>query len=118
MKIYLPHRAKTGTIGGGWRFTENIIKALRNKVEWVDDLKECDLYFIPGPTLAERDEVQKAKHYNKKIVLRVDNIPRNSRNRNTGTSRLYDFAQMSDVVIYQSQWAKNFIMPFIKSIYP
>jgi len=113
MKIYIPQRARQG-IGGGWRFTENIQKALKDKVVFVNRLKDCDIYFIPSSTLAERKEVEEAKRLGKKIVLRIDNIPRNSRNRNTGTSRLYDFAQMADEVIYQSEWSREFIMPFIK----
>lgn len=114
MKIYLPQRATEGDVGGGFTFVRNIKKALKDSVEFIDNWQNCDIYFIPGPTLAERNEVQLVKEHGKKIVLRIDNIPRNSRNRNTGTSRLYDFAQMADEVIYQSQWARDFIKPFIK----
>jgi len=113
MKIFIPNRARQG-IGGGWRFTENIQKALRGKVNFINRWQDCDIYFIPGATLAERNEVEQAKQAGKKIVLRIDNLPRNSRNRNTGTSRLYDFAQMADEVVYQSQWSREFIMPFIR----
>lgn len=114
MKIFVPASARRPLQGGGWVFTRNIMKALAGKVEFVDVLKDADIYFIPGPTLAERAEVTEAKRLGKKIVFRVDNVPRNSRNRNTGTSRLYDFAQIADSVIYQSEWAKNWIMPFVK----
>jgi len=27
---------------------------------------------------------------------------------------MYDYSQMSDALVYQSQWAKNFLMPFTK----
>lgn len=114
MKIYIPSRAKTGDIGGGFSFTRNIIKALKGKVEFTDRIADCDIFFIPGATMCQRDEVKTMKDMGKKIVLRVDNIPRNSRNRNTGTGRLYDFAQMADEVIYQSEWARNWISPFVK----
>jgi len=114
MKIFIPQRAKEGDIGGGFSFTRDFIKTTKDKVEFVNNLTEADIYFIPGPTLAEKSEVELAKTLNKKIVLRIDNITRNSRNRNTGTSRLLKYAQMSDLVIYQSQWAKDFIMPFVK----
>lgn len=63
--------------------------------------------------MVERGAVEQAKADNKKIVLRVDNAIRNSRNRNTGMTRLYDFAQLADLVVYQSQWAKDFLMPFL-----
>jgi len=114
MKIYLPKRARDGDMGGGWQFSRNIQQALADQVEFVDDPSICDIFFISGPTLATRDEGRLAKAAGKKIVLRVDNIPRNSRNRNTGTSRLYDFAQIADAIIYQSNWARDFIIPFIK----
>lgn len=113
MKIFIPQKAEEG-LGGGWTFTRNIKKALRSSVEFVNDVKSCDLYFIPGATMSTREEVSDAKKSGRKIVLRIDNIPRNSRNRNTGTSRLYDFAQMADEVIYQSEWAREWIIPFIK----
>jgi len=114
MKIFIPLRARGNGISGGWQFTSNIIRALKDEVEFVNDWKDCDIYFIPGPTLTERDEVKAAKEAGKKIVTRVDNIPRNSRNRNTGTPRLYDFCQMADKIIYQSEWAKDLIQPFVQ----
>lgn len=113
MKIFIPEKARSG-MGGGWTFTRNIIKSLSGQVEFVNKLKDCDIYFITGPTLAEKEEVKQAKEMGKKIVLRVDNAPRNSRNRNTGVSRLLQFAEMADLVIYQSNWAKNFLISFLK----
>jgi len=114
MKIYIPERARQGDLGGGFTFTRNLIQSLKNEVEFINDWKDCDIFFIPGATLEARDTVKAAKKAGKKIVLRIDNIPRNSRNRNTGTGRLYDFAQMADEIVYQSNWAKSFIKPFIK----
>lgn len=113
MKIYIPQKAIDG-FGGGWTFSRNLKKTLARKVNFMSRWQDADIYFIPGPTLVERNEVIEAKNAGKKIVFRIDNVPRNSRNRNTGTSKLYDFAQLADVVVYQSQWAKNFIQPFIK----
>ena len=114
MKIYIANQSKQ-KIGGGWTFLANFTKyAKRQGIKIVDNVDDCDIYFIAGATMVMRDEVQQAKDKGKKIVLRVDNIPRNSRNRNTGTSRLYDFAQLSDLVIYQSKWAKDYISPFLK----
>ena len=112
MKIYIPIGAQAG-IGGGWRFTTQLMKALDDKVEFVDQLELCDLFFIPGPTLADRDEVVLAKKLHKKIVLRVDNIVKNSRNRGTGTTRLYEFAKMADKVIYQSKFARDWLKDFL-----
>ena len=69
---------------------------------------------LPISTMVTREQVKSAKEMGKKIVLRVDNIPRNSRNRNTGTSRLKDFADMADLVIYQSEWAKKYVGGWLK----
>ena len=112
IKIYIPIIAQYG-IGGGWRFTNQLMKALKDKVEFVDQLELCDLYFIPGPTIADKDEVVIAKKLKKKIVLRVDNIVKNSRNRGAGTPRLYEFARMADEVIYQSEWSKEWLKDFL-----
>lgn len=113
MKIFIPERARGG-MGGGWTFTRNIMEALKGQVEFVESLKDCDIYFITGPTLALKEEVEEAKALGKKIVLRVDNAPRNSRNRNTGVSRLLKYSEMADIIIYQSKWARDFLKPFLK----
>ncbi len=112
MKIFLANESKQ-KFGGGFTFLRNFRKALAGKAELVDSWTECNVYFISGATMVSRDDVRAAKEAGKKIVLRVDNIPKNSRNRNTGTSRLYDFAQMADLVVYQSGWAKDFVGRFI-----
>lgn len=112
MKIYLANSSKQ-IIGGGWTFIRNLRKGLEGKVEFVNNLKDCDIFFVSSATMVSRDEVMMVKEMGKKIVLRVDNIPRNSRNRNTGTSRLWDFAQAADLIIYQSNWAREFVGAFI-----
>lgn len=111
MKLHVA-KYEPNRIGGGWSFCRNLVKALGDEVS---DYDTADVYFIPSPSMVQRDEVQKAKDDGKRIVLRVDNAVRNSRNRNTGMSRMYDFAQMADLVIYQSQWAKDYLYPFIKA---
>jgi len=112
MKIYLANQSKQ-SLGGGWTFMQNLKTVLKDKVEFVDNAWDCDIYFISGATMVNRDEVKAAKEEGKKIVLRVDNIPRNSRNRNTGTTRLYDFAQLADHVVFQSEWAKDKMLPLL-----
>jgi glycosyltransferase involved in cell wall biosynthesis len=112
LKVYIPVTARLG-IGGGFSFTENIINALKDKVEFVDLIETCDLVFIPGPTLVHPTEIDDAKKFGKKIILRADNIPKNSRNRGCGTGRLYDLAQAADEIIYQSEWSKALMMRFI-----
>jgi len=114
MKIFIPTQSKQ-TLGGGFTWRRTFTKyAQKQGVDIVQRMEDADAVLISGATMVERDYVQNIKNAGKKIVFRIDNIPRNSRNRNTGTSRLYDFAQMADLVIYQSQWAKDYIMPFVK----
>ena len=108
MKIYLANESSQ-KLGGGWTFLNNLKKVLKDKITFVDKYEDCDVYFISGATMVTREQVKKAKELGKKIVLRVDNIPKNSRNRNTGTSRLKDFAEMADLIIYQSTWCKDYV---------
>lgn len=109
MKVYLANSSKQA-IGGGWSWISNIRKALP---EVTDDYNEADIYLIPSPTMVQREEVIKARDDGKKIVLRVDNAVRNSRNRNTGMTRMKDFANWADAIIYQSKWAKYYLIPFL-----
>lgn len=107
MKIHIANI--TDKIGGGWVQARYLGEGL-NHVPY----EEADIYFVVGATQAERHEVEQAKQDGKKIVLRVDNILRNSANRSTGMTRLKDFSDMADLVIYQSHWAKSFLYDFTK----
>lgn len=109
MKI---HVAKyENRIGGGWSFASNFVNGMG---EYITDYNNADIYFITSASMVSREEVLAARMDNKKIVLRVDNAVRNSNNRNTGMSRLRDFAGWADMIIYQSEWAKSFLLPFTK----
>jgi len=113
--IYLANSSKMN-IGGGWSFLANLKNALSKKDETKNlitpNYEQSQVYFIASPTMVQRDEVTKAKNDGKKIVLRLDNAVRDSRNRNTGMPRMQDFAKWADVVIYQSEWAKKYLYPF------
>lgn len=113
MKIHLPNQSGQ-SLGGGFTFRRTFEKFLLRAGHESVKVEDADIVFVSGATMVTRDFVMEQKAKGKKIVLRVDNIPRNSRNRNTGTSRLHDFAQAADLVIYQSQWAKDFISPFLR----
>lgn len=95
--------------GGGWAWQNNFTKLVKHS-----NYKDADIYMIAGASMVDKEEVRKAKSDGKKIVLRVDNMPRNSRNRNSGSSRLKLYAELSDLVIYQSQWARSFLYPFLQ----
>jgi len=111
MKIYIPHKTNSG-VNGGATFWRNIINGLSDRVHFVDELTDCDILFIASPMAVEKEEVMQAKRSGKKIVLRVDNIPRKSRNkRNTPHERMKEYATLADVVVYQSEWARDYCYP-------
>lgn len=99
---YEPNR-----MGGGWTAARYLADGLGHV-----PYDEADVIIITGPTMASHSEVEKAKADGKKIVLRIDNAVRNSRNRGTGMTRLKAFCEEADLVIYQSEWAKKFLMPY------
>lgn len=105
MKIYIPNNSKQ-SIGGGWTFLSNFKKG--SDVEFVEKWQDCDLVLITGATMTDRGEMQEAKKAGKKIVFRVDNIPRDSRNRGTAFSRMLDFARIADFIIFQSEWCRDY----------
>ena len=101
-------------VGGGFTFLNNLQQAMSGKAIFTDRITDCDIYFISGVSMVTKEHVKMAKDLKKKIVVRVDGVPANSRNRGCGTSRLFSYCQMADEVIYQSQWSKDFLMPFIE----
>lgn len=104
MNIFIPS-IREGKIGGGWTFTRNFLDLAEPHM--VDSLDKADIFFITGATLVQRDEFRKAKDSNAKIVLRVDGVPEDWRNRGTGWSRLRDYSKEADLIIYQSDFIKN-----------
>lgn len=114
MKVAILNESKQ-QLGGGFSFIRNLSNSLDCLV---DSPSVADIILIPSPTMTHPDTVEKLKAEGKKIVLRLDNIPRNSRNRGAGTTRMKAIADMADVVIYQSIWAKNYLEPFIKKTGP
>lgn len=104
MKIYIPPLRK-GKIGGGWTFTRNFLDLVPENM--TDNLADADIFFITGATLVTRDEFAEARRLGKKIVLRVDGVPEDWRNRGTGWSRLRDYARQADGIIYQSEFTRN-----------
>ena len=111
MKIALPSY-DTKAIGGGWSFISNFIKAMEGNIT---NYNQADIFFIPSASMVSRDDVQMAKNDGKKIVLRCDNIIRNSRNRNTGMSRMKDFSDWADLVIFQSEFAEELLNPYLQT---
>jgi len=103
---YEPNR-----LGGGWTWAREFAKGIGGRL---GSYQESQVYVIPSPSMVEREEVNRAKADGKFIMLRLDNIIRNSRNRNTGMSRMQDFALMADVVVYQSEFARDLLTGWVK----
>ena len=105
VKIFVPNISNT-SIGGGFTFKTNFVKALNGKVQFVDRWQDCDVVFVFSITTIDKGELHEAIRAGKKLVLRVDNIPRKSRNkRQSPAERLAEFGKLG-MVIYQSEWAK------------
>lgn len=114
MKIHIPNYTKT-SIGGGWTFLRNLTKGLGNEIEIVDNWKDCDIYFVFGITTIDKGELYEALK-TKKFVLRVDNIPRKSRNkRQSPVDRLAEFGKLASAVVYQGEWCKRYAGFFIEN---
>ena len=110
MKIYIANY-QPDRQGGGWSFARNFAKGMGDSI--TQNYDEADVYFIVSASMTTRDEVTKAKNDGKKVVLRVDNILRPSRNRGGGMSHMRDYAEMADLVVYQSVDARNRLSPYL-----
>lgn len=111
MRVYIAH-SEDKKQGGGWTFIRNLQKAIPKHLTSYED---SEIYFIPSPSMCSKEEVDQAQADGKKIVLRIDNIVRNSRNRNSGMSRMKRFAGQADLVIYQSDFAKKLLSPYTEA---
>lgn len=107
MKLHIANFEPDRT-GGGWTFARNFSKHFPQT-----EYDQAEIYFICGASQVGYEDVERAKRDGKRIVLRVDNALRNSRNRNSGMPRLKAFSDLADLVVYQSEWAKNFLKPFL-----
>jgi len=114
MKIALPSDSKQ-QLGGGFSFRRNFIKGLGclPGYEYCDRIEDSDICLVASTSMVTRQTIDKIKGLGKKLVVRNNGVPRNSRNRNTGTSRLKEFNQKADGVIYQCKWAQEYLSDFI-----
>jgi glycosyltransferase involved in cell wall biosynthesis len=106
MKIKVPSLARLD-VGGGASFIQNFQRGFT-----CVEHGEYDILLIAGASLCDRETVKEAKDQGKPIVLRVDNILEDSKNRSTGMSRMREFANEADVVVFQSEWAKRLLAPY------
>jgi glycosyltransferase involved in cell wall biosynthesis len=113
IKIYISNQSKQ-SLGGGFISIENFKKGCGNKAQFVGSWQEADVVIIFSVTMTTRDEITAAKQSKKKIVVRIDNMPKDSRNRGTAFSRMRDFTKLADKIIFQSQWAKDYVGTWLK----
>jgi len=107
MKLYIMTE-ENNNVGGGNTFQRNFKKGLKSlgiPYQHCHGGFDWDVAFCPGATMTTRyywELGQMKRKLGKKIILRVDGVPEDWRNRGTGWSRLRDYAKQSDLVIYQS----------------
>src|SRR3972149_8509039 len=117
MRLTIINRANQ-SIGGGWSFISNLKKGLPGDVELVEadgDIREgsVDVWLIPSASMITSADMEVIKRVGGKIVLRVDNALRNPRKRNAGMTKMRDCAALSGAVVFQSEWAVNYLLPYL-----
>lgn len=105
-------------MGGGFSFIHNFYQGAVNSRANIHftEADEADLIFIPSSSMVKKsDTVSELKDKGKKVVLRVDNAVKDSRNRGAGMGKMKRIAMLSDLVIYQSQWSIRYLQPFLRA---
>lgn len=113
MKVALPVDSMQG-LGGGFSFQRNLKKGLELiGHEVVASPLKADIALIAGATMITKETFRMIRDAGVPIVTRLDNVPRNSRNRGVGTSRLQNFSKQSQEVVWQGEWARYYLKDFI-----
>lgn len=106
MKIYIANESQQ-QFGGGFSFLDNFSKLASDVI--TDNYEEADIFFVAGASMIKPERAEQAKKDGKKVVLRVDNFLKHTRNGGKGMSRMKSISHMADLVIYQSKWARDFL---------
>lgn len=114
MKLYILGQDKD-KIGGGWSFVSNMKKCFDVVSE-----QDADTYLITSVSMLEKiSQIP----FDKKVILRVDNVMSKSKNRDiynldgrkvSRMEALQIIAKMADITVYQSKWCKDYLDDFIK----
>ncbi len=104
MKVYLPNDSRM-SIGGGWRFRENLIKGSKGLFEITDSLNDADISLIAGATMVLPETFTKLKEKTK-VILRLDGVPEAWRNDGRTWGRFKHYFEASDGVVCQSEFVK------------
>jgi glycosyltransferase involved in cell wall biosynthesis len=115
MNIFIANESKQ-KLGGGFIFIENFKKGSKDFARIVDRWEDAHGILIPSVTMIKRQVIEQVRAYNrnkpehhKRLILRVDNMPKDSRNRGTAFSRMKDYGTWADDVVFQSGWAKDYV---------
>lgn len=90
------------------------VKGLDATDHEISNWQDADIVIIPSASVITKQLFREMKEAGKRLVLRVDNALRDSRNRGDGMNRLREFAEGSSAVVYQSEWARGFLSPVLK----
>lgn len=94
------------SLGGGWSWVNNFIHGLGEL--YTSDVEKADVLVIPSASMVKRDLI--LPHLGKKkIILRIDNFLKDSRNRGTGMPRMIEYAKYADRIVFQSEWARDYL---------
>jgi len=110
MKVFLPNESKM-QVGGGWSFLNSLKKGMGDLI--TDDYEQSDTLFVSGASMVKPEVIEDAKRSGRRIILRCDNILRHSRNGGKGMERMRRMAAVSDLVVYQCEWAKSILDDFL-----
>lgn len=108
--IYLANDS-TQSQGGGWSFIDNFKKGMEGYI--TDNYDSADIFFIPSASMIKPERAEQAKADGMEVVTRIDNALRHSRNQGKGMFRMKRMVELSDIVIYQSNWAKKYLDDFL-----
>lgn len=78
-----------------------------------DSYAAAGIFFIPSASMIKPELAEQAKKDGKKIILRTDNALKHSRNNGNGMARMKRMAELADLVVYQCNWAKNYLDDFL-----
>lgn len=108
--IYIAN-SSTQKQGGGFSWVANARKCL----PVTDNYDKADIFLIPSASMIKPELAEQAWDAGKKVILRVDNALKHSRNSGKGMARMKRMAEIADAVVYQCEWAREYLEDYLKS---
>ncbi len=107
MKVLIPCDTNPNGISGGLTFIRNFKRGLEELGHTISDIGG-HICLIPGATMVKRETFYNIKKQ-MPVVLRIDGIPEDWRNRGSGTTRLKEYAKEADALVYQSEFSLDYV---------